>query len=748
MAIDNLNFYSNGLPAWQQTDRYSSQPWCLRSKNLDIFSSSKSVKATARSAPVAWGSWVLVSEWGLELRSDGKVYEDGVVLVDPSADFPVNPICYTWKDWTYEDAQRGTSQTMSVVTEWDEWKSFVVFSDRASYVCSKIPYIVTKQAKMYDLSYRGVTDEDGYVFMKTPYHYGRSMTLLFTIWDTPQAEPRKLKIRVTDAETDIRTWNVTLSMSNIPSKYYYDKQQDAILVADTTSSINLLPWTWSVFDQDWITVDVPSVPWEHTIMFSLYDATQWPNQFEFNWRIYIDCNGLEITNATWEYDIQDDREDQLNHLMAWSTGDYESYYTYLPIRDRELVPVWEFYWIKAQNFQILYQRETVWVTIWWIQYVRYDFTQYMWRANDPWMDVIWMIVRNEQVYMIGNKNNNGYITPCDLSWSRGTPYIAYGCVFKGVTNIDYLLYLVWEDRGIANLRAFNQQELVSVIGWNKESQLVDVTWTEEQYRFDGRVINWRKNLILTTSDNRVFQYGQTYGGKWGSFIYDLPKDAEIIGVSVDWNDLQVIYGITTGGATTKYTIKYQDDTAIKNYNTERMAEYPMVIGNHLLEKEESDLYASYILPSSQCSLEFWGMANHYHFWTFTSADTYTFSTTADYKLKWCTGNYKLKYIETNGNQYTFRLEGDLPVQTANHMKITDAQGNELITYTECNHFRKIWEITTDEYIEWEFRFHNLNNKLELPKSHTLQIMVKGKGTTSYTPELFALDLVANQRDRW
>ena len=46
MAIDNLNFYSAWLPAGQQTDRYSSQPWCLRSKNLDIFSSSKSVKAT------------------------------------------------------------------------------------------------------------------------------------------------------------------------------------------------------------------------------------------------------------------------------------------------------------------------------------------------------------------------------------------------------------------------------------------------------------------------------------------------------------------------------------------------------------------------------------------------------------------------------------------------------------------------------------------------------------------------------
>ena len=142
------------------------------------------------------------------------------------------------------------------------------------------------------------------------------------------------------------------------------------------------------------------------------------------------------------------------------------------------------------------------------------------------------------------------------------------------------------------------------------------------------------------------------------------------------------------------------------------------------------------------------MANHYHFRTFTSEDDYTFSTTASYKMEWCTWNYSLKFIEKNGDQYTFRLEGDLPIQTTNDMKITDSEWVELINYSDFNHFRKIWEITTTEYKEWEFRFHNLNNKLELPKSHSLQIMVRGKGNQNYTPELFALDLFANQRERW
>ena len=113
--------------------------------------------------------------------------------------------------------------------------------------------------------------------------------------------------------------------------------------------------------------------------------------------------------------------------------------------------------------------------------------------------------------------------------------------------------------------------------------------------------------------------------------------------------------------------------------------------------------------------------------------------------------YMLEFVERVWDYLTFKLIGDLP-------KITWEEDGTIwrveewnvitIPYTEVNHFRKIWEITTDKYTEWEFRFTNLNNKLELPKSHSLQIMVKGKGTQNYTPELFALDLVANQRERW
>ena len=142
------------------------------------------------------------------------------------------------------------------------------------------------------------------------------------------------------------------------------------------------------------------------------------------------------------------------------------------------------------------------------------------------------------------------------------------------------------------------------------------------------------------------------------------------------------------------------------------------------------------------------MANHYHFWTFTSTDNVTLSETESYKIKWTSWTYALKFIERNGEQYTFRLEWDLPVMDTGEKQIIDSTNAVVINSTDFNHFRKIWTIETDKYWEWEFRFHNLNNKLELPKSHSLQIMVKGKWTANYTPELFSVDLVANQRDRW
>jgi len=724
MAIDNLSYYSSWLPAWQQTDKYSRNPWCLKSKNLDIFSSSKSVKATAFSEPTIWDDDIIASEWWLVLKTDWKVYErvDGVdtLFVDPSQDFPVYKVSYTWKSGTYADAQWGTPQDMSVVTENGEWKSFIVYTDRASYLYSKVKFTPEKTTTgsgwVLDTSY----DDTDSVWKGSGTLASSSIAI--------ECEDRwfsKIPINITNLSGQQTVEKIRIQKR----KYAYDAELDAMVDYNDGVDDVITSYTY------WDTVYVPNIPWSTIWIFFSNSTT--------SSKIRLNINKSGDMDMYW-------------HYMIWD-WDSNYYYSYLPVRDHLLQRIWVYSWMKWSGFQILYHWDSSRVDVNGFKKTRYDFVQYMWWANDPWMDVIWMIEWNEQVYMIGNLSWDWYIIPCDLTWSKWTPYIAYGCTFRWVTNIDYLLYLVWEDRGISTLWVFNQQELVPVIWWKQEKQYNDIVGVDEQYRFDWKILNWRKNLILTTTDNRIFQYGQTYGGKGWSFIHNLPSNAVITWLNANGNDLVINYSVTVNNTTAYYVIKYQDDTPIKNYNTEWEAVYPIqtnayrwnkVVGTHLTEKEDNYLYASYILPSAACKLEFWAMANHYYFWTFKSSDNATLSESEDYKIKWTSWTYALKFIEKNGNEYTFRLEWNLPVNTTGEKQIIDSNNAVVINYSDFHHFRRIWEITTDRYLESYTRFTNLNNKLELPETHSLQVMVRGKWNQNYTAELFNINLVANQRDRW
>ena len=743
MAIDNLNFYNTWLPAGQLTDRYSSQPWCLRSKNLDIFSSSKSVKATAWSTPTQWDADVIKQDWYLVLKTDWKVYRRvlwvDTLLVDPSVNFPAYKVSYNWSEWTYADATWGTVQDLVAKYEWNQLKSYTVFTDRASYTYSAVKYTMNKRFSYVDsnLTLQSEVSTYGYQFKKNTTWESNSEIEIAVEAGNFASFP--IKIYATESDSDDTNIILAKATLYIP-KYYYDPELDGM---DVTSDITMedLTFSWSI--TDWgIEITVPSFPtysWRRIINLRFaYIKKEWASTYWWSGgRLYIDMNW-------WP------RESHKMTVQWWySDWDFNEYYSYLPTWERSLVPVWEYYWMKGISFQPLYTWAWSWADSWWEKKTRYDFVQYMGWNNDVSMDIIWMIVWNEQVYMIWNMDWNGYIIPCDLSWWVWTPYIAYWCTFRWVANIDYLMYLVWEDRGISQLWVYNWQELVAILWGTEEKTSKNLIDNTEQYKFDWNMVEYRDDLILSTSDNRIFAYWQTFWGKGWAFIHQLPWKVKEL--KADWKDLTVKYTVET----TDYVTTLQDDVPIRNYNTEWEAEYPIVLWNHLLEKEESDLYASYIIPSSACKLEFWGCANHYHFWTFTSSMNVTLSTEADYKIENTTWTYSLKFIERNGDQYTFRLEWDLPKQTPEGIVIDPtifweiAQWHTIVLqYSSFNHFRKIWEITASGYEEWEFRFHNLNNKLELPKSHSLQIMVKGKWTANYTPELFALDLVANQRDRW
>lgn len=754
MAIDNLNFYSNWLPAWQVSDKYTTNPWCLRSKNLDIFSSSKSVKATAWTEPTTTDSDVIKQDGNLVLKTDWKVYTRSwwtdTLLVDPSVNFPVYKVCYTWENGTYADATFWTAQDLVAKYEWDVLKSFVVFSDRATYTYSSVKYVPNKS----------FTNIDNLIFDSSEiwwnwYRFTRTDTSSSTasvaviIENADFANNVPFHIYAEESQSDDANISLYNARVLVPEWYYYDAELDWMT---PTANIDFVDLTWQWTITQWIDLEVPSFPtysWRRLLQLTFkFTKKSWASTYWWqNGRLYIDMNW-------WPYE---------NHRMNWgnSAWDYNEYWTYLPIKNRKLKEVWEYYWMKWTSFQTLYTWEYEWVEVNWAKLTRYDFNQYMWWVSDVSMDVIGMIVWNESVYMIWNQNWNWYIIPCDLSWGKWTPYIAYWCEFKWVANIDYLMYLVWEDRGISQLWVYNGQELVIAVWWNKLSTSNDIVDLDEQYKFDWKMVEYRWDLVLTTSDNRIFQYWQTFGGKWWAFIHEIPWT--ITDLKVKWDDLIVEYSVTVSWTTTKYLTKYQNATDTKYYNSEWEAVYPIVIWNHLLEKEESDLYLSYILPSKYNKLEVWASANHYHFWTFKVPHNTTTPEVWDIWDIDGNGNppdmqhlllsWQLEFVERNGDYLTFRLKEELPVMSVSMTwRLIQKWGKwwttEYINYTEVNHFRKLWEITASKYTEWEFRFTNLNTKLELPRSYSLQVMVKGVWNSYFTSELFALSLVANQRDRW
>lgn len=785
--VENLNIITSWLPAGQQTDKYSTNPWCLRSKNLDIFSSSKSVKGTAWSEKTETWSDIIKQVGSLVLKTDGKVYENDAVIADPDATMPDTTVSYTGRYGTYNQADRGTSKDIIAQYEWWDWKNFTVFSNDAQYNYNKNGYIfqktfpadaLTNLVREGGVIERWDRPQDDSKWLCQWYMIKKSdnnATRWEVYFNIPTSEFGKIKFSVWAYKYNGRDDDAVPYIESVEYwewEHYYSPQTNSFVSLRNNLATISYGDTYDIYTPEYIELEAnPNNAWtsensNHYVRIT-FRLKQKDGRSTYKWEDRLMVNFMWWPDPFRVESMRRDYGDWIVDIYA----DTFNTYNLLPIKnDRKLKKIWEYYWEKWATTQTLYQYESSRkMNETGYDITDYKLTQYMAWDNPTTMDVVDMISWNERIYMIGDMDWNGYIIPCDLTWWKGTPYIAYWCTFKGAINIDYLMYLVGEDRGISQLWCYNTQELVPLIWGNKKKtgqtvlQYENLIDTEEQYRFTWKMVEYRGDLILTTEDNRVFQYWQTTWGKAWSFILDC--EGEITDLKVEGENLIVSYEKEEYDeqeeetVTKKYNIIYQDDNKYKNYQTVREAEYPIAIGNHLLEKEESDLYCSYILPSKDCKLEFWGAWNHYHYRTFKVGEAMPWIDpdlaleqlrTEELKIVWTTGTYHLEYVEDDGVWFTYRLVWDLPQQTESSLKqlAIATVWTWFYTYTEYNHFRKIWEITADEYTEWEQRFTNLNNLLELPKTHTLQVKVRGTWTEKASPELFVVDLVANQRNRW
>ena len=742
MAIDNLNLYRQGLPAWQQTDKYSANPWCLFSKNVDIFSSSNSYKATAFSIPDSqWSSIVDMDErWRIVLKSNCDVVDTltNEVLFNAATEFAAiwaaPKVDYVWPESTsnYELAEFWTPKKLVVKYDKDEWSNITVFSDRTMFVKPRFRKSIAFSGVHWNDCTATITDSWN-IRITDITKKNFSVYVNFT---TPWFCKSKMYVEwhLSGGSTGSAMWSATDPVRYAPPLLYYDAPSDSMVQRDAYSPISITPpEMWEEYN--YINFDIP--------MYLAAHEDYYGNCVLLFFK--LDTTDTVSTSNPRKWIIELD-----------SPANIEEYYNVLPLVENRLIKnIWEYYFIyNWGSFPSLWNYESEWVTrrkmIDWVERIvqvpLYTFTQYMWWEIDPASVAVDCVSFNEKVYLICNQDGNWYILPCSLTWEKWIPYIAYWVEFKAAIVLNYLIYLVWENRGVSTLFIYSWTELVHVIEWNQKNWYWDDKVNKsEQFKFNWMMADWRGKLVLGTEDNRVFCYWQTFWGRWWAFIHSLAEWQVLESIRTVGKDLYIKYTEEW----VSNTIKYQDDTDIKNYNTEFEVVYPVILGNHIIEKEVYDLYCSYRLPSSDCSLQFRLSVNHNYFWSFLTDWETTPEVWAEYTIYWCNWDYVLTFVEKIWNWLTFTLSGDLPYQALNNVenKLVDTEQNEIL-YSEFNNFKLIREITTDNFKEWFYREENITNKLKLPRTHSIQLMVRWIGTSNYTPEVFWVSLDSNQRNRW
>lgn len=736
MAIDNLNLYRQGLPAGHQTDKYSANPWFVFSKNADIFSSSNSFKATAWSWASQVDEWVVDIDptWRFELHSDCRVYdtlEQEYVTWWSMNLWVINQINYgSWN----EDPSRWKPIKLIVKRDnrWIQWKTIVVVTSTIVYtyfnesfkptITLSNPVWCTINNWVISVSWDPSTIEFDVSFDEVWYFY----------WALTMIKKEK--------STGTPYWDLTINevKAYYPNLYYNTDDNDRIDYAGTWYSqivthestdktyfwIEPTDWTFNrnitAFYIPWYAEWTAGTKCSLHVKLNNVKEDDWGTEMSFNW--------------TLEFDVPSDF--------------YVSSYTaflppYLQRKVKEQYSKEEAYVISNVYTALVYMFEPVeW---------RYNFveeSELPWRSGEEFAD---MVVTDEVIYRFWNKRGFWVISKAsvdDPAWENAITTTYPWIKFIGAVRYNDLIYIIADDRWISWLYAYNGSELVKIISWKEIRYERNYIEKSELFRFN-LIEMWRDNILIGTDDWRVFMYWNTYWWKGLAVIYE-GESWE----TIEWFTLaEESLSLSTKIWNTYYFREYLWDKAIKNYKQEFEVVLPMIVWNHFIEKEIYDLHTSFILPSSNCSIEYWICANHYHFWTFICTTNREISQKDDqwniiqYTVDWFEWEYYFKFIEQNGHQYTFELVWDLPIQINTTNKISYEWWTSL-TFTSFNHFRKLISFSAEWYTEKFERITNINNKLDLPRTHSLQVMVKWYWTPNYTPEVFSINLVSNQRDRW
>ena len=142
--------------------------------------------------------------------------------------------------------------------------------------------------------------------------------------------------------------------------------------------------------------------------------------------------------------------------------------------------------------------------------------------------------------------------------------------------------------------------------------------SQSRYQFTGMMTKWRDDLYIITKDKKIFARKRTELGTLGIFVGSIPEAKEVLVIRKEKNQdyLEIVYRKGTQNYVTRYMSDREDSEVKKKYNSDFSVTYPILINQHMLEKQLQELSLSAMLPNKIASFDLWVRVNDYHFWHF------------------------------------------------------------------------------------------------------------------------------------
>ncbi len=739
MSLKPLNFYQQWAVAGMQQDQYSQAPWFVDSKNLDIFSSSQSVRATA---------------WSVPKKS---VENESIIEVDDQDRYELHG------DWTIKDKKK--NKTINIAKNLNKFFWNIDYGDGLKKDVS----LGLPQSLIIEYNQEGDNEAISVIGESAIVSYSTNRVLIekitiewpnilqqqaWTVYNSKDKEVKWIQFKVkkgVDVSVNITLPETFLDIVNICVRKVNNPEFNSSEAGNLDFNGN---------------VELKSASLRQPNIVYKPQTKIWQKAGSQQRGIFQNGNTHdEITNSVSDFSngnefilvVPGGGQSTTASFVVRADQDFDGILTICAETERavQFFPP-EFLGEKKLIQQGLYHYIVQWNLI--RKYSFYSKRDKGVGQTTPWiMDmerellnnsrVAWLVFIHDYVFAFCNKFfGTGYISTHNDLGEQVNFTMYEGFEFVNAVKVGEIIYVVARDRWIIGLYAFYNGILKKLIAWGILSSENSNIINPDEHHLSWLMCARRGGLILWTTDNKILLYGEKWGQNTLSSIFENPNIGSISKVNARKDQLQISYFWKDGE---KYLVELQSDRILRNYQSDFSITFPKQIGSHLLEKEPKELEISYMLPNKNCSLEVWLNVNDYHFRTYELEGEVQL-TNGSYKIDGTDGEYQLKFIEKWENKLTFVLEGELPHQTEKKpLKLIKVDGDwpEEIPAKSFDHFKHIWSIREEQFTHGKQRLIALTAEHNLPRARVLQVRVDWKTDWKSSPEIYSVHFTSEQVER-